>query len=187
MQRIQGPACNIGYQGISMHSMSPSPYDFYSTIDLRYGLMYWTRRVTIHSGVGFLGERIRVQSFKDGSTVIALFSFDGPSLEPWHLRGCQLVVSMTATSLEPWHLRGCQLVVSMTATYATGIQRSVQRFESSFSTGSCQIDMRRETCIANLYIRCTLCVHRFSLNKYPSKALILPKFHMYYAWPTLFQ
>jgi hypothetical protein len=36
--------------------------------------------------------------------------------------------------------------------------------------------------LANLYIRCTLCVHRFSL-KYPSKALILPKFHMYYGQP----
>jgi hypothetical protein len=34
--------------------------------------------------------------------------------------------------------------------------------------------------LANLYIRCTLCVHRFSPQKYPSKALILLKFHMYY-------
>jgi hypothetical protein len=37
--------------------------------------------------------------------------------------------------------------------------------------------------LANMYIRCTLCVHRFSPQKYPSKALILPKFHMYYGQP----
>jgi hypothetical protein len=37
--------------------------------------------------------------------------------------------------------------------------------------------------LANLYIRCTLCVHRFSLKKYPSNALILPKFCMYYGQP----